>query len=318
VVRQLREGLLEVHGWDVGGAGALAGADPAWPAAVRAPRGRAQMRTDVGTLGRMRLARATIRLDRVLFEAGHGELTHPTRAQRPLKLKLRRAGRRWFSGQTKGRRPVRIVARRHSDRRVTLTLTSTRVYHTPQACHAVPASVALQSPPLWLHTGMVISHGRTRRRVTLSHHVRCRRDARGNVNRLEYVRYRHYRRRRGLAVTLRGPRIVRPGATVRYVARVHNRRRARRGANGRMVSSLWDVTLTDGRRTKRIRELRRGRTRTFAFTIRVPRNARTVRAPGTPRRRFCAVAVAGATAARPASDRACASVQVAPPPRVPG
>jgi hypothetical protein len=200
---------------------------------------------------------------------------------------------------------VRVAVRRHPNGRVSLTLTSARVHHTPHACHALPASVALQSPPLWLHTRLVISDGRMRRRVSLSHHVRCRRGARGNVDRLEYVRYRDYRPRGGLAVTLRGPRSVRPGTKATYVARVHNRRRAK----DRMVSSLWDVTLTEGTRTKRIRELRRGRTRRVTFTVRVPRSTRG---------RFCAVAVGGAGGTRPASDRVCSRVRAAGAPRVTG
>jgi hypothetical protein len=273
----------------------------------RAVRGRAQMRARIGTLGGMRLAGATVTLKRLLFEPGHGELTHPTRAQRPLKLRLSRVAAGRFAATTKGRRKVRLTVRRGPNRRASLTLLGARVFHTPAACLALPASVALESPPLWLQTRLVISDGRNRWPVRLSHHLRCRRDARGNVHRLEYVRHRRHRLRRGLAVTLRGPSSVRPGATARYVARVHNRRRT----GDRIASSLWDVTLTGGRRTERIRELRRGRTRSFAFTVRVPRSAATAGAPGTRRGRFCVAVGAGAPGVRADGARVCSRVRAA-------
>jgi hypothetical protein len=75
----------------------------------------------------------------------------------------------------------------------------------------------------------------------------------------------------------------------------HNRRR---GSN-RLLSSLWDVTLTGGGRRTRIRQLRRGRSRSLIFTRRVPRTAR---------RRFCVDVVAIAAGARAASARFCSPV----------
>ncbi len=273
----------------------------------RAVRGRAQIRADIGSLRGVRLAGATVRVKRLLFELGHRELTAPKarRGPQPLKLRLVRAGGGRFVAASKGRRPVRLVLRRRGPG-ASLRLTSERVYHTPRACHALPASVALQSPPLWLHTRLVISDGRHRTGINLRHHVRCMRDARGNVDRLEYVRYRRYQARGGLAVTLRGPRSVRPGATVTYVARVHNRRRH----SHRLVSSLWDITLTTGTRTKHIPELRRGRSRTLVFTVRVPRSA-PVSVPRAPRGRFCIEATAGAPGVRADRARACSRVRAA-------
>ena len=163
--------------------------------------------------------------------------------------------------------------RRIGRRRALLTLTAgAAAFRAPRACHALPARVAIDTPPLELETRLLISDGRRRQRIVLHHPMRCRRDARGNVSRLVYIRNRRHRLRPGLAVTLRGPRRVRPGTTARYLARVHNRRR--RG--DRLLSSLWDVTLT-GRPhparqpLARIRELRAGRSRRLVFTIRVPR-----------------------------------------------
>ena len=241
----------------------------------------------------------------MLFERGHGELTHPRRAQRPLRLTLRRAAAGRFVAASKGRRRVRVAVQRGRDGRGSLTLTSGRVFHTPRACHALPASVARETPPLWLHSRLVIGDGRARVRVPLSHHLRCARDARGNVNRLTHVRYRRHPLRSGLALTVGGPRRVQPGTSVRYVARVRNRRRD----GDRVVSSLWDVAVNGGTRTKEIRELRAGRTRTVTFTRRVPRTARG---------RFCARVGVSAPGARPAGAGVCSRVQAARPPRSTG
>jgi hypothetical protein len=271
----------------------------------RAVRGRARLQAEVGTLRGMRLAGATVRVNRVLFEPGHGELTHPRRAARPLRLRLRRAGAGRFVAASEGRRRLRVAIQRGPRGLASLTLSSGRVFHTPRACHALPASVARRMPPLWLHSRVVIGDGRARVRVPMSHHVRCARDARGNVNRLEHVRYRRHPLRSGLALTVRGPRRVQAGTTARYVARVRNRRRD----GGRMASSLWGVTVNAGARTTQIRELRRGRMRTVAFSVRVPPTARG---------RFCAQAIATAPGARAARAGVCARVQAARPPRVTG
>jgi hypothetical protein len=54
----------------------------------------------------------------------------------------------------------------------------------------------------------------------------------------------------------------------------------------------------------RVRELRRGRSRSLSFTRRVPRSARSP---------FCAEVVATAAGARPDTARACAGVRAAAP-----
>ena len=151
----------------------------------------------------------------------------------------------------------------------------------------------------------MISNGRARHRVVLPHQLRCRRDAHGNVDRLVYIRNRRHRLRPGLAVTLRGPRRVQPGTTASYVARVHNRRRT---GGDRLVSSLWDVTLTGilhttgATRPRRIRELRAGRSRRLVLSVRVPRAAKG---------RFCTSAGAVAPGARADRARICARVRAA-------
>ena len=281
----------------------------------RAVRGRARLRADTTIPRGMRLAGATVTLKRLLFEArGHGELTRPhgSRAARPLKLRLRRAAAGHFTASRTGRRSVRIALRRVGRRaRTRLTLgIGAAAFRTPRTCHALPASIATDTQPLHLESRLVISHGRSRHSIALEHHVRCRRGARGNIHRLEYVHPRRHPLRPGLAVSLHAPPRVQPGTTVKYIARVHNRRRGSR----RLLSSLWDITLNaytlNGHdRTMRIRELRRGRSRRLTFTRRVPRGARGP---------VCAVVVATATATRAVRARACAPVRAARAPTATG
>ncbi|MCU0308737.1 MAG: hypothetical protein MUE51_13415, partial [Thermoleophilia bacterium] len=271
-----------------------AGGRPAAP-------GRAAIRAAFGLPRDMRLAGATLRLDRVLVEPGSGELTaaRDRRGRPPLRLRLAPAGAGRFVAATAGRTPVRVAVRvrpvRAGGLRASLTI-SGPVLRTPRACHALPAAVATAGAPLQLESRLVIGDGRRGVRVDLVHDVRCRRDARGTVSRLEYVRTPARRTRSGPALAVRGPGVVTPGATARYVARVRNPRRD----GARVVSSLWDVTLTAGGRTSRIRELRRGRTRTVALTLRVPRTARG---------RFCTVVTAAATGTRADRAQVCARVR---------
>ena len=272
----------------------------------RAVRGRAQVRANAILPRGMRLAGATIKLDRLLFDRrGRSELARPhgRRAPRSLKLTLRRAAPGRFTAATTGRRSVRATVRRTGRRgRARLTLNvGAATFRAPRVCHALPASVAIDTPPLYLETRLAISDGRSRHRLRLEHHVRCVRDRRGNVHRLVRVREPSYPARRGLTVSLHGPRRVQPGTVVSYVARLRNQRRGK----DRLASSLWDVTLTRATRTTRIRELRRGRTRSVTFTRRVPRT--------TTRSRFCVSVVATAAGARAADARSCAAVAAAPP-----
>jgi hypothetical protein len=288
----------------------------------RTVRGRARLSVNTTLPRGMRLAGATVRINRLLFERrGHGELTraHGDRASRPVVLRLRRAARGGVTATTTGRRGSVRIALRRTGRRGRARLTGrigAAVFRAPRACHALPASVALDTAPLQLESRLVISDGRTRHHIRVERHLRCARDARGNIHRLVPVRYRSYRARPGLAVSLRGPSRVQPGTTARYVARVRNRRRGR----DRLRSSLYDVTLHGRGPRKRINELRRGRTRTFTFTVRVPRSAGTARVGSTPRGRFCVGVGASAPGARTEGARVCSRVRAAaaPPPRVTG
>jgi hypothetical protein len=190
---------------------------------------------------------------------------------------------------------VRVGLERRPNGHIRLTLSSRRLFHAPRACHAWPAAIARDTGPLWLHSSLVIAG----QRVRLHHHLRCRRDAKGNVSRLAAVRHPARTHRPGLDVSLRGPRTVEPGARVRYVARVRNRRHT---GGDRMASSLWDLRVGAGERQVRIRELPAGKARRIRFSLTVPERARG---------RICAQASAGAPGARAANDRACARVVAA-------
>jgi hypothetical protein len=271
--------------------------------------GRAQLSGGVVVPRRMRLAGATVTVDRLLFDRrGRGELARPYggRPPRALRLTLRRAAPGRFTAAIKGRRSVRVTLRRGRRGHARLTLgIGAAALRAPQACHALPASVARDAPPLYLESRLLLSHGRLRHRLRLEHHVRCARDARGNVDRLVFVPNRRLPARPGLAVSLHGPRRVRPGTIARYVAVLRNRRHGRR----RLASSLWAIAFTTGSRTTRIHELRRGRARVLSFRRRVPTAARTP---------FCVRVVATAAGARAADARACAAVGAARAPAFTG
>jgi hypothetical protein len=275
----------------------------------RAKRGHAYLRGDTMISRRIRLAGARVTLERLLFErGGRGELTRVRGRRAPRALRLRRTGPGRFRAAAGARSRVRIGLRRVGRRtRVALTLRiGAPSLRTPRVCHALPAATALDTPPFELVSRLRISDGRTRRVVRLTHRLRCVRDARGNISRLVGFRPRRRPARGGLAVTLRGPRRVRPGMTARYVARVHNRRPAGRG----LRSSLWDVTLEAFRaRGIRISRVRSGRSRTLTFTRKVPRQAR---------QRFCVYAVATAPGTRAARAVACAMVRSTRSPGVTG
>ena len=114
----------------------------------------------------------------------------------------------------------------------------------------------------------------------LIHRVRCARDARGNVEPARRVsRPRSYPAAAGLAVTLRGPRRVRPGShgQVRH-ARTQPPPRRPIGCARRCGTS---GSTPAAPREAEIRELRRGRSRTLRFT----RGCRASRATLLHRRR---------------------------------
>jgi hypothetical protein len=258
----------------------------------------ARLRSGVSIPRGLRLAGATVRLDRLLFHRAGRDLAGPRRRRAARRLTLKRTARGTFVARTRSRPRARLVLRRVGRRpHFAVTLQVRRAtLRPPRPCAALPAAVGLATPRVELETRLRISDGDTRRTLRFTHHWRCKRDALGNVSKLVSVRNRRPPARTGLAVRLQGPRRVHPGTTARFVAVVRNRRTGRR----RERSSLWHVTL-DARhaRTLKIRELRRGRARTLRFTRRVPRNARG---------RFCVNGVATAAGARAASVRLCVPI----------
>ena len=115
---------------------------------------------------RARLAGATVRLDRLLFEPmGRGELARPHRGRPGRALKLRRRAGGGFVAQAANRRGARVLLRRAGRRgrvAITLQLRGSQL-RAPHACHALPAAISLQRPRVELRSRLRISAGKTRR-----------------------------------------------------------------------------------------------------------------------------------------------------------
>ncbi|MFZ0091605.1 MAG: VCBS repeat-containing protein [Solirubrobacteraceae bacterium] len=256
----------------------------------------------------VRLAGASVRLNRLLFEsAGRGELAPPRAGRAARPLKLRRRGGGMFVANAPSHPGVRLALRRSGNHAlVTVTLRiSASLLRVPQACVALPAAIAPRAlPHVELMTELVINDGHIRRLVRLTHRWRCARDARGNIDRLVSERPHRYPARGGLVLTLHGPRRAQPGTPAHYVAVVYNRRTDRR----RLRSSLWDVVVDARRgRTLRVHELRRGRDRRLSFFRRL-----------TPRQRgrYCVDVVATAPGAKAVRAQTCTSITNPSPPPI--
>ena len=276
-----------------------------------AGKGHALLYADVTVPRATRLDGATLRVGRLLQDerGGRGELTRRDGRTVPYRLRLRRVAAGRFVAKARG---VRISLRRSGPRGRTRVTISAPALRVPRTCHALPAAIAQNPPPLHLRTELVLDDGALRLPIRIDHHLRCRRDKAGNVSGLEPVRFRVHPRRTGLGVTLRGPRTVTAGTTARFFARLRNRR----SGGTRVVSSLWDLKLRSGEfqiaragALHRIRELRRGRSRTVVIHVRVPAGAGG---------RFCTTVTATAPGTRAATARACAAVAQAARPRVTG
>jgi hypothetical protein len=259
-----------------------------------AVRAHALLRAPISLPRGLRLAGAKVRIGRLLFErSGHGELTRRDGRRAPRTVTLRRTAAGTFAARTAGKPRARVVLRRKARRTLVTLEVDAAAIRAPRACHALRAGVSTRRPRMELESHLVIRDGDTRRRVVLTHGVRCARDGRGNVDRLVPIRQRARKLRAGLKLSLRGPGRVRPGRKVRYVARVTNGRKRSR----RVRASLWNVTVGDRVHTKRIRELRRGSSRTVVFTRRIPLATRG---------RVCETVVATSPGTRAARARECA------------
>ncbi|MDA0180931.1 hypothetical protein OJ997_11550 [Solirubrobacter phytolaccae] len=150
------------------------------PAPIRlGKRGRARVRTDVALPPGTRLAGAEIRLDRRLFErGGHGELTHPRGKATTRTARLRWVGGGRYVATTPAGTRVTVL-RSHGRARVTLDIRAASL-RPPRACVSLPASVRMDADPFSLESRLSVAGVPVR----MTHELECRRDARGNVDRL--------------------------------------------------------------------------------------------------------------------------------------
>jgi hypothetical protein len=264
---------------------------------------------------RFRLSRTRVVADRLLYEQGRrGELVRGPggRAWDGVRLSRRGPGG-VLTDRPRGPR-LRLRLRRLSGQRIAYHLSASRVrVLVPAACDRLAASDALVTPPVRLDLRLRLSDGRRRSMVSLPIVWRCVRARHGMITTLRTVAPKRLAARRGLGVSLRGPRTVKSGTTATYRVRVLDRRA---GSRKRLRSALWHViveetteppqvsrrptTVTRRRLAiRRIHELRRGRSRTYLLRVRVPRAARG---------RSCVSAMVLADAARPARARLCAHV----------
>ena len=86
---------------------------------------------------------------------------------------LRRVAAAALGRRRRARRRVRVALRRGRGGRASLTLTSARLFHRRARATPCRRRWRATTPPLWLHSRLVIGDGRPRR-VSAAHHLRCR------------------------------------------------------------------------------------------------------------------------------------------------
>ncbi len=298
-------------------AGAVSGVATAQAAsAARAGTSARAPRTALGPMrfaGRafvgngVRLRRARVVVERMLFEHGRREeLARPRsgRKLRPFALRHVRGGR--FVAERRDPR-VRLRLRRLGAQgrvHVDLRLSRVRVRDVRALCTVTPAAIGRAGRPLELETRLHLRDGASTGAITMRQRWRCVRDRKGEFSGIRPVRRVRLAARPGLALRVQPLRVTPSGDSVTTVVSVTNRRGTR---PRRVVSSLWNVRVTGsaggGPRSVRVAELRRGRTRTVRLTLPVSR-----RAGG----RICVQVNAGADSARGATSRRCARTAGAP------
>ena len=287
--------------------------------AVTGAHGKMAIRGSVQVPSGFRVDSATVIPNRLLYEpSGSAELVRGSsgRALGALHLTLN-GGRGAFVGRPGAPLArLRLRAGRRGQLSYDLSLGSVGVA-LPAACQQLPPSESLATSPFTLDTKMRLHDGRESKTVALDGQWRCVRDRAGVISELRAVAPKRLPQRPGLAVSLAGPSTVTRGAVVTYRVRVHNRRH---GPSDRAVSSLWHV-IVDGfvapaadagqaaanpsllTTTRRLAELRRGRSRTLALLVHIP---------GSAKARVCVTAAAGADSARPATARVCSTMAARP------
>jgi hypothetical protein len=221
-----------------------------------------------------------------------------------------------LTGSGPGNAKAALVVKSHTGRSASPGTTTLRLklsgvdVSLPDACQQVPASTSLASPRFVLDSGLVISDGHRARTLTVPVTYKCVRGRGGAVIGLRAATPRPPQQRPGLAVSISGPRKVRPGSAATYRVRLRN---TRRRPKDRVISSLWNVAAAlrltrpagAGGRTlavRRVKELRRGKSKTLRIRVDLPARLRHSVAG-----RVCVSVLAGAESARPAAGQTCAS-----------
>jgi hypothetical protein len=205
----------------------------------------------------------------------------------------------------------------HGHPRLRFSVSRIRVA-TPEACQELPASVSLTTRPFTVMTSLTVSDGHHTKTIMLPATWRCLRNRGGAITAIRTLKPTAPAHRPGLRISVRGPRAVTPGSTVRFTVRLHNTRRRPRN---RTISSLWNLATTvylmpartHRRATKvhfrtvpivrRLRELRRGRAHNLQVAIHIPAALSRTRL-----RRVCITAQTTADATRAAHTQHCAAV----------
>jgi hypothetical protein len=171
--------------------------------------------------------------------------------------------------------------------------------------------------PFALETSLQLSDGRTTVPVSLPADWTCVRDRGGRVTGLRTVKPPAPRQHPGLALSVTGPRTVRPGSIATFAIRVRN---TRRGPHNRYISSLWHIRVQAGLNpptnrkkvaiavpppvVRKLGELRRGKVHVLRIGVQIPNGLLQASI-----HHVCLSAGAIADSARPADARACVAVR---------
>jgi hypothetical protein len=256
----------------------------------------------------VRLGRARVIQDRVLFERrGAGELSR-LRGKRLVLVPKRRAGGRGVLFAGRGAR-LRLRRVGRATLSFVLRVRDRRSRALPAACSGTRPGIDLATHPIRLDTRLRIDDGRGRP-VVLSFQPawHCHRDRLGMVRTLHLHKPRRpVRRGRALRVRIRGPRQAALRTVVTYTTTVRNPGPATAydvilhqllPPASRPTGRRHGARVRAGRAVWRFARLPGGHSRTVRLAVRVPR------AGGG--RRWCSRAVAEAMARRVGRARTCA------------
>ena len=285
-------------------------------------------------VGRVDLSRATVVLDRVLFDShGSRELVRTkvvglggsqggisSSPLGPVTLQPTRRGSFHIAQSASLRQPLaaanapsapsiklKLTPRPRHSLAFGLRLTGVVVPVPPSACAA--ATIGLTSSPETFPLTLTLSlrePGRKARALSVSPQFRCQRDRTGAIRALTVVRPRHPKLGRGLSVRISHPRRLTVGRRATLTATVRNRTRNTaydvsiraflpRGL--RVLGHSPGATVRNGLIVRRLTKLRSGKAQTIRLAL-VPRTSG----------RQCATVTANAILRTQASRRACTAV----------